>query len=72
MRGRTPSRLIAFFAALAACVTLGACGGGGSTVSTKLVSDAVSTTSNGGAFRIAISGSGMPSEMRYFVCATLG
>ena len=57
MRGRTPSRLVAFFAALAACVTLGACGGGGSTVSTKLVSDAVSTTSNGGAFRIAISGS---------------
>ena len=57
---RTPSRLrpllVALFA-LAAALTIGACGGGSETVSTKLVSQAVNTTSSGSAFRISIGGS---------------
>jgi hypothetical protein len=60
MRGRTPSRLVAAVAAsaaLAACLALAACGSSNSTVSTRLVSEAVSTTSSSGAFRIAIGGS---------------
>ena len=57
---RTPIRLRALLVAvlsLAAATALAACGSSSDTVSSRLVSQAVSTTSNGGTFRIAISGS---------------
>src|SRR5438874_1651259 len=64
---RTPSRLrpllVALFA-LAAALTTGACGGGSETVSTKLVSQAVNTTSSGSAFRISIGGSFKIPQLR--------
>ncbi len=57
---RTSARLRAsliVLCSLAAALTLAACGGGSDTVSTKLVSQAVNTTSAGTPFRIAIGGS---------------
>lgn len=57
---RTPARLRASFIAvvsMTAAMLLGACGGGSETVSTKLVSQAVNTTSSGTPFRISIGGS---------------
>ena len=60
MPRRTPIRLRAALVAVAVLATaavLGACGSSSETVSSRLVSQAVSTTSNGGSFRIAITGS---------------
>lgn len=57
---RTPIRFrpsfVAFFV-LATALVLAACGSSQDTVSSKLVSQAVTTTSNGGTFKIAITGS---------------